>query len=174
MRLEAVSSTRAGCSGPGRSCRDWRRGRRRSPCNAARSIASGYSETGLAQLEHPCPKSAATGSLRARSRICSAWSIAAIEPIVPACAAGSLLAPRGPSRRSIGCARRRRIGAVEGLLEPPVGQDAGRDPPFEVAELLERRLDRAVGQERSPPVLLQGEEVPGRSRPRRSVETPAR
>ena len=43
-RVEPPLKARAGCSRPGRSCRAWRRGRRRSPCSGARSIACEYSE----------------------------------------------------------------------------------------------------------------------------------
>ena len=81
----------------------------RSPCSAGtlncmRMLWNNASASSKTRAR----RSAATGCVTARSRIASAWSIATSEPVARACAADRAPAPPGRSRRSGGCAHRRR------------------------------------------------------------------
>ena len=120
-------------------------GRRRSPCTDVRSIACECSET----MPPPArkrwlagrPRPAASPPDRESPRLAeappvyrSSWPAQPIK--CPLFEVGFV----DQATAHIGV-----VIAVESLLEPPVGQNMGRDSPFERSELLERRLHRAVG-----------------------------
>ena len=138
--------------------------RRRSPCSGRRSVACGCSGTAPRPARRPAPA----------DRRRPAASTPGPGSPRPASIAASEPDPRGPgaarpspaASRPVSCDQPVAdvgvvVGAVERLLEPPVEQVARAGGTLHLLELLQRRLDAGVGQQRPLPVPLQGQQPLG-------------